>query len=155
MELFQGFILSFCVWCESRELGGRGSWRFSYVTSVVGTISSDRVAFRIPLNISDRALLQKQPTVLTRWLLPQNSPTTDFRQESKCWSSQNCCECGVSVDCRRMEFNVVQGSGWGSMKPWEMGNLFFDDLGSPNWKIPGSCIYWTCLRKEGERSSVA
>ena len=52
------------VWYESRELGGRGSSRFSCVTLVVETFS-DRVAFRIPSNISDGASLQKQPTVLT------------------------------------------------------------------------------------------
>ena len=72
--LVRDFILLFCVWCESRELGGRGSSRFSYVTPVVET-SWDRVAFRIPSNISNGALLRKQQTALTIWLLPQESPT--------------------------------------------------------------------------------
>ena len=31
----QNFILLFCVWCESRELGRKGSSRFSCVTPVV------------------------------------------------------------------------------------------------------------------------
>ena len=60
----QNFILLFCVWCESRELGSRGNSRFLCVTPVAETFS-DRVAFRMPPNISDAAPLQKQPTVLT------------------------------------------------------------------------------------------
>ena len=59
MGSVQDFIL-FCVWYESREIGGRGSSRFSCVTPAVKTFSSDRVAFRIPSNISDGALLRKQ-----------------------------------------------------------------------------------------------
>ena len=35
--LVRDFILLFCAWCESRELGGRGSSRFSCVTPVVET----------------------------------------------------------------------------------------------------------------------
>ena len=31
----------FCVWCKSRELGGRGSWRFFCVTPVVKSFFSD------------------------------------------------------------------------------------------------------------------
>ena len=58
--LVQNFILMFCFWCESRELGGRGNSRFSCVTPAVETFS-DRVAFRVPSNISDGAPLQKQP----------------------------------------------------------------------------------------------
>ena len=57
MESVQNFILLFCVWCESRELGGKGSSRFSHVILVVET--SDRVAFRILSNISDGASMQK------------------------------------------------------------------------------------------------
>ena len=64
MGSVQNFVLLFCVWCESRELGSRGSSRFSCVTPVVETFS-DRVAFRIPPNISDGAPLQKQTTALT------------------------------------------------------------------------------------------
>ena len=59
----------FCVWYKSKELGGRGSSRFSYVTQVVET-SSDRVTFRILPNINNGAPLQKQPTDLTHWLFP-------------------------------------------------------------------------------------
>ena len=58
------FILLFCVWCVSRELGSRGSSRFSCVTPVVEAFS-ERVVFRIPSNISDGAPQQKQPTALT------------------------------------------------------------------------------------------
>ena len=72
-----------------------------------------RVVFRIPSNISDGTLLQKQPTDLIRWLLPQKSPTTDFWQDSKCESDRRCCECGVLVDCRCMEFVVA---GWCARK---------------------------------------
>ena len=100
----QSKISLFCVWCESRELGGKGSSRFFCVSQVVETFSSDRVAFRIPSNISDGALLRKQSTALTIRLLPQKSPSTDFRQDSKCRSDWRCCECGVWVDCRCMEF---------------------------------------------------
>ena len=132
----QDIILLFCVWCESRELGGKGSSRFSCVSQVVETFSSDRVAFRIPSNISDGALLRKQPTALTCRLvpqkspsdvallrkqptaltcrlLPQKSPSTDFRQDSKCGSDWRCCECGVWVDCRCMEFVAA---GWFTRK---------------------------------------
>ena len=153
----QDFILLFCVWCKSRELGDRGSSRFSFVTPVMETFSSDRVVFRIPSNISDGALLRKQPTALTHWLLPQKSPTTDFRQNSKYGSNRRWCECGVCVDCRCMEFVVA---GWCARK-WlrlyqttRIRNLTFADFGSPNWKRPGPCISWTCLRKEGRRGSV-
>ena len=55
----------FCVWRESRELGGRGSSRFPCLIPMVET-SSDRVKFRIPSNTNDGAPLQKQPTGLTR-----------------------------------------------------------------------------------------
>ena len=63
MGSVQSFILLFCVWCESRELGGNRNSRFSRVILVVET--ADRVAFRILLNISDGVSLQKRPTVLT------------------------------------------------------------------------------------------
>ena len=109
----QDFILLFFVWCESRELGGRGSSRFSCVTPVAEIFSSDRVAFRIPSSISSGAPLQKQPTALTRWLLPQKSPYTDSQQDSKCGSNGRCCEYGVWVDCRCMEFVVA---GWCARK---------------------------------------
>ena len=49
-----------CIWCESRELGSRGSSRFSCVTPVVEAFS-----FRILANISDGVPLQKQPMTLT------------------------------------------------------------------------------------------
>ena len=64
MGSVQNFILFFCVWCESRELRSKGSSRSSCVTSVVENFT-DRVPFRILPNISDRALLRKQPTALT------------------------------------------------------------------------------------------
>ena len=104
MGSVQDFISLFFVWCESRKLRGRGSSRFPCVTPVVENFSSDRTPFRIPSNISDRDLLQKQPMALTRWLISQKSPTTDFWQESKCESDQRCCECRMWVNCRCMEF---------------------------------------------------
>ena len=108
-------ISSYCFffWCESRELGGRGSSRFFCVIPVVETFSSDRVTFRIPSNISDRALLGKQSTALTRRPLLQKRSTTDFWQDSKCGSNWRCCECRVWVDCRCMEFVVA---GWCARK---------------------------------------
>ena len=36
----QDFIFWFCVWCKSRELGGRVSPRFPCVTSVMESFSS-------------------------------------------------------------------------------------------------------------------
>ena len=63
--------------------------------------------FTIPSNISNGALLWKQPTGLTRWLLPQKSPTTDFPLDSRCSSNRRCCECWVWVGCRCMEFVVA------------------------------------------------
>ena len=75
----------FCVWCESRELRIKGSSRSPCVNSVVET-SSDRVTFRIPSNINDRAPLRKQPTGLTRWLFPQRSSTADLQLDSTCGS---------------------------------------------------------------------
>ena len=85
-------MILFYFWSESRELGCRCSSGFSCVIPVVETFSSDKFAFRMPSNISDGAHLRKLPTTLTRWLLPQKSPTTDFRQDSKCGSDQKCCE---------------------------------------------------------------
>ena len=83
----------FCVWCESRELEGRGSSRFPCITPVVETFSSYRVAFRVPLSVS--APLRKQSRALACRLLPQKSPTTDFRPNSKCGSCQIYYECGM------------------------------------------------------------
>ena len=60
----QDFILLFFVWCESRELGNKGSSRIACITPVVETLS-DRAALIILPNISDGAPLQKQPTALT------------------------------------------------------------------------------------------
>ena len=55
----------FCVQCESRESGGRGSSRFPCVTPVVEN-SSDRVTFRILSNMNDGTTVRKQQTGLTR-----------------------------------------------------------------------------------------
>ena len=55
VESVQNFTILFCVWCESRELGGRGSSKFSCATPVVEI--SDTVAFTISSNISDGAPL--------------------------------------------------------------------------------------------------
>ena len=104
----------FLFWCESGELGRRRTSRFPCVTTVVET-SSDRVTFRIPLNINDRAPLRKQPMALTRRLFPQKSSTADPRLDSKCGSDWR--RCGAllylfinplfAVDfftCKSMEF---------------------------------------------------
>ena len=69
----QDFVL--LLWCESGELGGRGSPRFPSVITVVKLLLRlysrsnklfGRVALRVLSNIHDRALLQKQPTDSTR-----------------------------------------------------------------------------------------
>ena len=60
-----------CVWCESGELEGRTSSRFSCVTPVVETFSSDRVAFRTSSNISDGTPLQKQQKSSKYRLFPE------------------------------------------------------------------------------------
>ena len=90
-------ILSYCicVWCESGELGGRRSLRFPCVTPVVETFSSDRISFRTPSNISNTAPLRKQLMALTCRMLPQKSPTTDFRPDFKCGSDWG----AVNVGC--------------------------------------------------------
>ena len=157
MGSVQDFILLFCIWCESRELGGRQGWRFSCVTPVVETFSSDRVAFRIPSNIRDRAVLQKQPSVLTRWPLLQKSPTTGVWQDYKCRSNRTCCQCGVWVDCRCIEFVVA---GW-CAKKWlrlyqtmTIKKSYFWWFVKSELKRPGSSISWTCLRKDGRRDIV-
>ena len=75
MGSVQDFIL-FCVWYESREIGGRGSSRFSCVTPAVKTFFSDIVAFRIPSNISDGALLRKQSGLNTMTASPKISYQT-------------------------------------------------------------------------------
>ena len=78
----------FCVWCQSRELGGRGRGegrgcsRFLCITPVVDSFS-DKVTFRIPSNINDNAPLRKQPTSLTRSLFPQKISTADVHSDSK------------------------------------------------------------------------
>ena len=92
----------------------QGILRFPCVTPVVVTFSPDRVAFRIPPNISDGALLRKWPTALTPLLFPQNSPSTDFWQDRKYRSDRRCCENGVWVDCKCMEFVAT---GW-CKKKW-------------------------------------
>ena len=93
-----------CVWCESGELGCRRSSRFPYEPPVVETFSSDRVIFRIPSNINDRAPLWKQQTALARRLFLQKSSTIALRPDSKCGSDWRCCECRVWVNCKCMEF---------------------------------------------------
>ena len=62
------------------------------VTPVVDAFSSDRVTFRISLNINNGAPLRKQPTALTCRLFPQKRSTKDFRPDSKCGSDWRCCE---------------------------------------------------------------
>ena len=70
-----------CVWCESGELEGRTSSRFSCVTPVVETFSSDRVAFRTSSNISDGTPLQKQQKSSKYRLFPEKKtlPQTSNR----------------------------------------------------------------------------
>ena len=66
----QSKISLFCVWCKSRELGGRVSPRFSCITTASGeklllgpsaryNKLLERFAFRILSNIHDGVLLQK------------------------------------------------------------------------------------------------
>ena len=129
-------IILFCVWCESRELGGRGSSRFPRGTPVVET-SSGRLSFRILSNINDRALPQRQPTALTRWLFLWKSPTADLQPDFKCRLDWRCCEWGMRGDCRCMEF-VAAGC---CTRMWlrlhqTIRNLTSGDLGIPlvvNW----------------------
>ena len=70
----QNFILLFCVWCESRELGDTGSSRFSCITPLMETFS-DGVTFRIPSNNSDGTPLQSSQRPLplsvaaTPWII--------------------------------------------------------------------------------------
>ena len=70
----------FCVWCESKEFGSRGSSRFPCVTAVLET-SSDRVRFRISSNINGGDPLRKQPTGLTHLLLPPTGFQMQIRLE--------------------------------------------------------------------------
>ena len=115
------------LWCESGKLERRWSSRFPCATPEVEGFSSDRVTFRIQLNINDRSPLQKQPTALTRRLFLAKNPTTDLWTDSKCESDYRCCKCGVSEDCKCMEFIVA---GWCRRK-WlrfdRKGNLTFGD----------------------------
>ena len=69
----------FCVWCESREFGGRQSLRFPCVTPVAET-SADKAShfFRIPSNISDGAPLLKQPTLAVSGKQLHRRPPTVF-----------------------------------------------------------------------------
>ena len=87
----------FCLWCKSRELGGRGSSRFPSVTPIVET-SSGRNTFRILSNINDGAPLRKQTTDLTRWLFSQESSTADLPLDSKCEFDQSYCKFGGWVE---------------------------------------------------------
>ena len=83
------------------------------VTPVMETFTSDSVTFKTPSNVSNGALLQKQPSTLTRRLFPQKSSTMDPRPDSKCRSGWRHCECGVWVDCKCMEFVAA---GWFTKK---------------------------------------
>ena len=74
---------SSCCWCKSKELGGRGSPRFSCVTPVVKNFSSDFLraiipTFRILSDIHSGALLRKQSTALTCSLFPQKASSQMF-----------------------------------------------------------------------------
>ena len=100
MGSVQNFILLFCVWCESRELGSRGNSRFLCVAPVVETFP-DRVAFRIPPKISDGAPLQKQPTAL------EKQPTEMFCKKS---CSQKFCKIHRKTPAPEYFFNKVRAA---------------------------------------------
>ena len=70
------FIVLYFVWLKR-------IWRQGELTPVVETPSSDSF-IKNPVKHQRRSPPQKQPVALTRWLLPQKSPTTDLRPESKC-----------------------------------------------------------------------
>ena len=129
----------FCVWCESRELGGRVSSRYPCVTRLVKTFSPDRVALRTLSNIHDGTPLRKQPTALTGWLFPQKRFTLDFWPDFKYGSDRRWCKYGVWVDCKCMEFVA---SGWFTRK-------WLSDLGIPLAVIR---LGVTWLRKDQGRS---
>ena len=95
-----------CCWCKSRELGGRGSSRFSCITPMVESFFSDLLGYTIgywagyiqnPVKHSVQhprwSFLQKQPTVLTRWLFPDENFAADVRLDSKCASDWRYCKC--------------------------------------------------------------
>ena len=109
---------SSCCWCKSKELGGRGSPRFSCVTPVVKKFSSDFLraiipTFRILSDIHSGALLRKQSTALTCSLFPQKSFIADVRLDFKCASDWRYCKCELQLDCKCMEFVTT---GWCSGK---------------------------------------
>ena len=72
------------VWIK--KIRRQGESRLSYVTPVVETSPSDRVAFRILSNINNGAPLQAQVMTLTCWLFLQKSSTTYFWLDFKCGS---------------------------------------------------------------------
>ena len=60
------------------------------------------------------------------------SSTTDLRSDSKCGSDHTCCECGVWVECKYMEFVAA---GWCTgkwLRPYQtIRNLTSGDIGIP------------------------
>ena len=128
----------FCVWCESREIGGRGSSTFPCVTQVLETSTLDRATLRTLPNNNNEVPLQKQAMVLTRWLPPQKAPQQTFDQIPNADSTR----CAVNVDCGWTASAVT--TGWCTRK-WlrldqTIRNLTSGDLGIWNWIGPGLCI---------------
>ena len=107
----------FCVCCKLRELGPRGSPRFPCVTPVVVSFFSDLLQTIISYwaeshleccqTFTMELSSENNPTILTSRKFPQKSSTADIRPDSECVSDWRCCQYGVWVDCKCMEFVVA------------------------------------------------
>ena len=139
-----------CVWCESRESGGRGSSSFPCVNSVVETYSY-RVTFRNLSNINDVASLWKQAMGLTRWLFPQKSSTADLRLDSKCGSDSGWCKVRGWEDCKSVE---LIAAGWCTRK-WLKFNQTIRNLTSGDLANPLVAIQLVLIRLKKTQSCIS
>ena len=90
------FIVLYLVWIKN--IRGQKN-----LTPMVETSSADRVAFRILLNVNNRALPRKQTTIWTCWPFPQKIPY--FKYGFDWW----CYRLDVWVNFKCMKFVAV---GW-------------------------------------------
>ena len=150
------YLIVLCfVWIK--RIRSQGEFKILLCSPSGGNLLLRQSRIRILLNIGDGALLRKQPTALTCWLLPQKSPITNFQQDSKCGSDRRCCECEVMLDFRCMYFVAA---GWCARK-WvrlyqtiRNKKFYFWWYGKSELKTTRVVYLLEFLRKEEKRGSV-
>ena len=115
----QDFLFWFCVWCKSRELGGRGIPRFPCLTAVMESFYSDFLWAII--SYWTKSHLETSQTSMMELLFENTQRPNDVEYFHKKFHHrcligfqmhlwfERCCKYGGCVDCRSMEFVAT---GW-------------------------------------------